>query len=276
MIQRKVSPVTAKAMEGCGLINQGQNYQFKWSYGDLKMVTRLIASSKDVNSAFEIIARHLKELELSLMSVVFCDLEGENPSIRPYRDMPGVLGSLANEFYKIGGCPIIKEARRLQQPFDALSINKKDYPSFLEKRFFNELTKLGHRRILVIPIALGRGLCNLVIGTGNRTFTPEFQTELFNSVGQTFAATLGKFPEVAKLFETKVLSTYQAEILFLVSIGTDIKEIGRVMSLGTNTIDQLAKDAQKKLGANNLPHAIAKAIAFGEISNANIGQAEQL
>lgn len=258
------------------MINRKQTYEFRWSYGDIKMVTRLIASSKDVDSAFEIIARHLKVLELSLISVVFCDLEGENPSIRPYRDMPGALGSLANEFYEIGGCPIIKEARRLQKPFDALSINKKDYPSFQEKRFLQELTKLGHRRILVIPIALGRGLCNLVIGTGKKNITSELQTELFNSVGQTFAAILTKFPEVAKLFETKVLSTLQAEILFLVSIGTDIKEIGRVMKLGASTIDLLTSDAQEKLGASNMPHAIARAIALGEISNANMGQTEHL
>lgn len=92
-----------------------------------------------------------------------------------------------------------------------------------------------------------------VMGTQSKNITAEFQTELFNNIGLGFAATLGRFPEKMRLVATKMLSTFQAELHFLVSIGTDGAGIGRAMNLGNYAIDALIHDTKIKLGATKTP-----------------------
>ena len=241
---------------------------------DIRKVTRMISASADVSSACEIMARHLKHLDLTLISVVFCDLDGMHAPIRPYRDMPQSLILLSTQFQELGGCPNIKEAERLRKPFDALQIDRNKYPDFLDQRFLDELAKLGHRHVLVLPIALGRGLANIVIGTGNQSISVELQAELFSSIGQCFGAVVTRFPEITKLFAPKILSAIQAKILFLLSIGMSRSEITGLLDVGQHTIGMLLADAQQRLRATSTTHALAKALALGEFSNMNIGEPE--
>ncbi len=253
-----------------------QTIELDWGYDDLHKVTRLISSSRDVKSACEILARHLKHLDLSLLSVFFCDLEGEQVSVHPYRDLPDSLRSLSKQFRQLGGCPNLREAKRLRKPFDALQVDRKKYPEFLEQRFLDELAKLGHLHVLVMPIALGRGLANIVVGTGARSISVGLQAELFSSIGQCFGAVITRFPEITKLFAPKILSAVQAKILFLLSIGMSRAEITRLLDLGDYAFGALLKDAQNRLHANSLPHAVAKALAVGEFSNMNMGEPDAI
>ncbi|MEX0346127.1 MAG: hypothetical protein AB3N20_14480 [Rhizobiaceae bacterium] len=250
-----------------------QPIQFDWGYGNIRKVIRLIASASDVNDACKILARHLKHIELKLICVNFCNLEGENASIRPYRDMPEALTTLSNQFHLLGVCPIIREAKKDRRPFDALNLNRNVYCEFLEQRFLDELSKLGHRHVLVLPAAFGRGLANVVVGTGEREISLQLQAELFARVGQSLAAIITRFPDITKLFETKCLSTLQAEILFLISIGTSLDDISRLTGRGDLVINALLKNAQERLNANSIPHAVARALALGEFSNMNLGAA---
>ncbi len=266
----------SKLLRGWAMKQRTQPIQYDWGYGDIRKVIRLIASASDVNDACKILARHLKHIELKLICVNFCDLEGENASIRPYRDMPEALATLSTQFYDLGGCPIIKEARLNRRPFDALNLDRNVYCEFLEQRFLDELSKLGHRHILVLPVAFGRGLANVVVGTGTREISLQLQAELFARVGQSLAAIIARFPDITKLFETKCLSTLQAEILFLISIGTSLEDIPQLTRRGECMIDALLKNAQMRLGANSIPHAVARALALGEFSNMNMDAADKI
>ena len=267
---------SSNSQGGLALKNRTQPIEYDWGYGDIRKVTRLIASAGDVKDACQILARHLRHIELKLISVNFCDLEGEQASIRPYRDMPEALASLSNQFIHLGGCPIIKEAKKSRRPFDALNIDRNVYSEFLEQRFLDELVKLGHRHVLVLPVAFGKGLSNFVVGTGDREISLKLQTELFEGIGQSLGAIITRFPEITKLFETKCLSTVQAEILFLVSIGTNPQDIAKLTGHGKFTIDALLKNAQDRLGANSTTHAVARALALGEFSNMNLGAADRI
>ncbi len=250
--------------------------ELDWGSNDIQKVTKLISSAPDLETAYRIFASHLNHMKLTLISVMISDLKGEHSSIRPYREIPKRLAALSTQFKKVGGCPITKEAKRLRKPFDALQINKKFYPGFLEQRFLDELTKLGHHHVLVFPIVLGRGLSIIVIGTGDRSVSVEFQTELFASVGQSFSATVTRFPEIMKLFETKKLTTLQAKVLFMTSIGMSKADIGKSLDYSQNTISIIVEVAKKNLSANSTPHAIAKAFALGEFSNMNISESDVL
>lgn len=270
---KEIETTTQKFQWGRAMEKKTQSIQFDWGYGDIRKVIRLIASANDVNDACKVLARHLKHIELKLICVNFCDLEGEHASIRPYRDMPEALTTLSTQFRHLGGCPIIRQSRKDRRPFDALNLDRNLYSEFLDQRFLDELSKLGHRHIPVMPVAFGRGLANVVVGTGGREISLQLQAELFARVGQSLAAIITRFPDITKLFETKCLSTLQAEILFLISIGTSLADISRLTGRGDLVVNALIKNAQKRLNANSTPHAVARALALGEFSNMNLGAA---
>jgi DNA-binding NarL/FixJ family response regulator len=61
------------------------------------------------------------------------------------------------------------------------------------------------------------------------------------------------------------LTKRQVEAVRLASIGLEIKEAARETGLGIETIKTHRKDAMNRLGAKNMPEAVAIAIRTGVI-----------
>ncbi len=121
-------------------------------------LSRNIADSDNLENACQVYEEYLKQYGLSLLSVKFCDVEGEHPALRPFAGYPNAISKLSGELRDIGGCPITKEAIKQLAPFDAVQINSRDYTDFLSARFLAELKKMDHHHIAVVPLLVGTGI----------------------------------------------------------------------------------------------------------------------
>ncbi len=240
--------------------------------GDLSKTIRLISKSEDLHSACLLVEDYFSRGEIDLLTVSFCDLMGEHPSIRPFMQYPDTLVQLSLQLRDRGGCPVINEAKWLRHPFDALQIDKSRYPDFLGQRFLAEFGKLEHRHIPVIPVMLGRGLAVFSTGFREREYTDEALVSLVSTICQITVAIIGRFPEVTKLFEPELLSTIEAEMLLFNSYGCNASEIGSQFDLSEFTVNIILDSAATKLDARNRSQAITRAIALGEISNMQLGK----
>ncbi|MEM7068309.1 MAG: helix-turn-helix transcriptional regulator [Pseudomonadota bacterium] len=238
---------------------------------ELQKVTRLISNSDDLYSACLILEDYLSYYDLQLRSVVFGRAGATNPENRAFRKDPQVLVNLSAELRETNGCPVFGKASRLRHAFDALQMRKDEMPCFLSKRYLDELAKLGHKSIAVIPIGIGSGLAAFSIGMGDKYFAGELRASLVYAMCQISIAIISRFPDVTKLFETRCLSTFEAEVMLLCANGFSNSEIAQITNLSERSVNMLFDNAALKLGARNQAHAISKSLAKGEISNLQLG-----
>ncbi len=234
---------------------------------DLIALANQLRSAKDVNWACAVLSQQLKLLNFELLSVKFCDLQDEKPPIRPYGAYPRVISDLAVELRDTGGCPISKEAQQRLSPFDAMHIQQTAQFDFLSKRFLQELQKMNHAHIAVIPIVIGRGLAVYTIGLMDTKFIGETREMLVGLICSATTLLIGQFPDVSTLFEAKLLSSNEARCVMLGSNGHSDFEIGKILGLSEHVVKHLFDSAADKLEAKTRPHLTSKALARGEISN---------
>lgn len=235
-------------------------------FGPVALVDEMCLA-RDVNSACTILEKQLQVMDSDLLSVKFCDLLDEKPAIRPFGAYPNSISQMASKLQSSGGCPISKEAQQRLAPFDAMSIDHSMHLDFLSSRFLRELKKMDHAHIAVIPVVFGRGLAVFTIGLNEKRFEGRVRETLINFICNATASLIGRFPDVANIFEAKQLSSIEARSVLLCSNGHSDLEIGKVMSLSEHAVSTLLRNATKKLGAKNRSHLTSKALALGEISN---------
>ena len=226
-----------------------------------------LRTANDVNWACAVLAQQLKLADFELLSIKFCDLHDEKPAIRPYGAYPQIISDPAVDLRDTGGCPISKEAQKRLVPFDAMAIQQADHLDFLSKRFLQEVTKMKHSHIAVIPIVFGRGLAVYTIGLKEKRFAGQLREALIGLICNATAALIGQFPEVSKLFEAKLLSSREARCAMLGSNGHSDFEIGTVLGFSEFVVNAIFKAAAEKLSAKNRSHLTSLALAKGEISN---------
>ena len=241
---------------------------------DLRKTVRLISKADDVHSACLYLKSLLADNKTSLFGVTFCDLQSGSSSIRAFCGYPEALQKMSSKLKVRGTCPIVNESIRLGRTFDLLQVDRDQYSDFLGKRYFEELEKLGHRHVAVVPLMLGRGLAIFTIGTNDRHLDGDLKSLLINSICQTTFAIIDRFPNVTKLFEARNISTVEAEALLLCSNGYSNSEISEFFGLSETTVTLMFDNASRKLGTRNQAHAVAKAVAIGEISNLHLGEHE--
>ncbi|WP_162841499.1 helix-turn-helix transcriptional regulator [Salaquimonas pukyongi] len=233
----------------------------------LPQLVRAVRTCSDIESACRLLESLLQELQIALLSVKFCDIDDKRPAIRPFGRYPCVISQLAVDMRERGGCPMTKEAVKRLVPFDALAISEQDYPDFLSKRFLQELRKVEHSHIAVVPVVIGQGLMLITAGLGKREFEGELRDQLVSVVCCFGAAIVNRFSEIAVLFESEILSRLEARVLFLFCSGFRPSQISETIDLNEVTIMLILRSVIRKLGAANIGEAIAKALAMGEIGN---------
>lgn len=226
-----------------------------------------IRSCQDIESACLLLETFLRKQDIALLSVKFCDIDDKKPAIRAFGRYPCAISQLSVELRESGGCPLTKEAVKRLMPFDAFTIDERDYPDFLSKRFLQELRKIDHGHIAVIPVIFGQGLMLVTAGLGERAFKGECRDELISIACSFGVAIAHRFNEVAVLFESEILSRLEARVLFLFCSGFCRSQIAEMINLNEVTIAIILRSVIRKLGAANSGEAIARALAMGEIGN---------
>ncbi|MCP4073930.1 MAG: hypothetical protein GY742_19720 [Hyphomicrobiales bacterium] len=232
---------------------------------DIRSAVGQISKTTDPETACSIAEQFFLSRQLKLISVIFCDRNNPSNVVRPFRNAPEKLTNIRKKMGENGICPITVEALRLLHPFEISKIDRSRFDDLLSNRFLDELSKCFSNGVFVVPVILGRGLGQLMISSNNGPFSSEDKLLIIDAVCQIAVAIICRFPEVTTFFESKRLSTLEAEALFLNSSGYTDSEIGGFLNLSDITIGLIMKTAEEKLKAKNRSQAIANAIAFGEI-----------
>lgn len=244
--------------------------------GQFRRELSKLSEQCDLHEACVLIATGLDRMGLRVCAITFVDDQGENPSVRPYRNQPEPLVQISLELQKSGTCPIIRHARTFGEVFDAKVLSLSDQTDFLAKRYLDELRKLACKQILVFPVRFGRGIAVFSIGTGNRTHDTASMEALHLELTLAVVALLSRFPDLARLFAPKTLSLMETQALFLLSSGATNSELSRVFDLSEIAVQQILRSACRKLNANSVVHAVSKAQRLGEIRHLDIGEHDLL
>ena len=239
---------------------------------EIRAVIQLVSQSSSLNDACVVAQKYFKQFDHDLVSVIFCSNDDTVPTIRPFRDLPQRLVDLAPKLQQFGGCPPKKEAQRLLQPFDWMTIPKSRYGDFMSQRFLTEVQKLPCASIFAVPVVIGGGIGVFSVGIRDAKLSAEQREELIVAVCQTATAMISRFPELSKLFEPKTLSALQASALLFAIQGLSNTQIAESLGIGEVATNIVLKSAQEKLKAANLAQTVAKALAYGEFSHMQIGE----
>ena len=239
---------------------------------EIRAVLHAINKSSSLNGACLVAQKYFRQLDHDLVSVIFCSNDDTEPTIRPFRNLPQRLVDLAPKLQQFGGCPVKKEAQRLLQPFDWMTISKSTYCDFMSQRFLSEVQKLPYASIFAVPVVIGSGIGVFSVGIMDTDLAAEKREEIIVAVCQITTAMISRFPELSKLFEPKTLSALQASALLFAIQGLSNSQIAESLGIGEVATSILLKSAQHKLQASNLAQAVAKALAYGELSHMQIGK----
>ena len=241
------------------------------SHAEIRAILQRLSKSSNLQDACDIASEYFRHHDHDLVSVIFCSNDDSVPAIRPFRNLPQSLLELAPKLQEIGGCPPKKEAQRLLQPFDWKHISRSEYPQFLSQRFLNEVEKLSYAMVLAVPVVIGKGIAVFSVGIHERNMGARAREEVIIAVCQIATAMISRFPELANLIESKLLTTVQATVMLFAIQGFSNCEISESIGLGEMAVGMIMNTAQEKLGAANLAQAVAKALAMGEFSHMQIG-----
>lgn len=225
-----------------------------------------IAHAEDVSAAALALESHLETFDAHLLSVKFCDTTDPGTVIRPFCTYPDAAIAVSQQIQVQGGCPFTKEAMHRLSAFDSCNIDRSQYATFLDRRFFAEIDKAGHRHIAIVPVLLGRALALFTIGLGERPFKGHMREMIVEAIGQAMPAFIERFQGIKTIFEKKHLSDLERQIVQLLFEGSRPSDIQSTIGFSELTISLLISNASHKLQAKNSQSLIYKALALGEIS----------
>ncbi|MEP2556877.1 MAG: hypothetical protein ABJH63_05400 [Rhizobiaceae bacterium] len=224
-----------------------------------------ISKTSDLSEACAAFAEFLRGLDAQLLSVKFCDVNDSATNLRPYSVYHEAMQQFRTGPGYPDGCPFSRESVKRLRPFSLKSIDRKDYGSLTDRRFFKELENTGHQDIAVLPVMVGSGLALMTVGLGAESFNGARRLLISDAAIHFVAAFVARFPDVARLFETKVLSPMQRQAVLLACEGLTDDEIGRKMGLSAVAVGFMFDAAAKRLHTTTRSATIYRAVVLGEV-----------
>ena len=206
-----------------------------------------------------------------LLSIKIVDIDGKHDAVRPWSNYSDGIRALSRDFQEVGGCIFHRESMSRLRPFLLSEVSRQRYESLLERRFLSEIDKLSFKDVFAIPVVMGRGVAQVLIGQ-NKVMNAEHQRAISDMIGHMIAALLVRFPELGRLFDQKRLSKMEARILGMISQGCTHEEVSAATGLSEITQNHLIESARAKLGARNRYELVRLATLLGEFD----GRGERL
>lgn len=228
-------------------------------------LVRDIENAADIAAASQIVDDNFSRYGARLLSVKICDTSGQYENLRPFSGYPKSVGNIGRQLQPTGGCPFSKEATRRLLPFDSATIDRSRYRTFLDKRFFQEIDKLPHQHIAIVPIMVGRAVALFTVGLFDSAFEGDLKDHIRDTIGQTVSTYVRRFPEVATIFEQKHLSDLERSVIQEFCSGLTMSEVSRSIDLSEIALQHLLDSAKRKLGARTRDQLIYKATILGEL-----------
>ncbi|MCJ8309207.1 MAG: hypothetical protein HRU27_11695 [Rhizobiaceae bacterium] len=224
-----------------------------------------ISTSTDLSAACGVFAEFLESLEAQLLSVKFCDINDRSSNLRPYSTYHKAMHRFRAGPGYPDGCPFSREAMKRLRPFSLQSIDRRAYGNLEDRRFFKELESTGHMDIAVLPVMIGRGLALMTVGLGKNSFSGPKRTLISDTATHFVAAIVARFPDVSRLFERKVLSEAQRQVVLLACEGHSDDEIARQLNLSTVAIGLIFNAAAERLRTKTRSATVYHAVVLGEV-----------
>ena len=231
---------------------------------ELVDVVHSVGDSSTLEEAFGFIAEFVKTQSGTLLAVKISDWSESQEPIRPHSNFPEALKAVIRQLKHQGGCPMTKESRERLAPFSYQSVDRQKYATLLDRRFFQETDRLGFKDIAIIPVMAGRGILIATVGL-NQIYDRKLRSYSSAVMPHFTAAILANFPQVAKLFEGKLLSELETSVLTAHCKGLSSQEVGELVGISVQSLPLVWKSAEKKLEASNRYQAVYRAIAIGEL-----------
>ncbi|MEP0940523.1 MAG: LuxR C-terminal-related transcriptional regulator [Rhizobiaceae bacterium] len=235
----------------------------------LRLVEK-ISTADGVEAAACALKQHFLAFDSHLLSVKFCDSADPGNAIRPFTAYPKDVLTVSQQLLSQGGCPFSKEAVRRLQAYDSCTIDRSQYATFLDRRFFMEMDKTGHQHIAIVPVMLGRAVALFTVGLLDKPFKGELRELIVEAIGQSVPAFIDRFQGIKTLFEKKHLSELERKVIQRVCEGLPSSQIEKATGLSEFTVSMLMQNAARKLQASNSQSLIYKALALGEISHSPV------
>lgn len=227
-------------------------------------LVQAIGKSSSIEEACDLIAECFATYGATLLAVKIGDWADKQPVIRPYSNYPDSIKAVSENLKLFGGCPMTRECRLRLAPFSYRSIDRQKYSSLLERRFLQETDKLGYRDIAIYPVIAGQGMIITTFGL-DQVFDEKLRAYSSGIMQHVAAALLANFPQVAKLFDGKVLSGLETRILTAHCSGMTNREICDRYDISELTLPLIWRSVEAKLEARNPYEAIHRAIVMGEL-----------
>lgn len=224
-----------------------------------------VAGCETIEDACVLFDGFLRHLNCQLLSVKFHDVENVMAPIRPFSAYPPGMRRFRGSADYQHGCPFNREAQLRLRPFSLASIDRSKYKDLKDRQFFKELEKSGHANIAILPVIIGRGVSLITIGLNDQPFEGRIRMSTADAAAHIVAAVVARFPQVANLFEKKLLNPFEVKILTFACNGKSDTEIGQRLQLSAQTIAKFKQNIRSKLGARNDAEMIFRAISTGEI-----------
>lgn len=228
-------------------------------------LVREIGEMPSLEEACKRVANFFEAYDATLLVVKVSDWSGLQPAIRPYSNIPDSIKAVSQQLKHFEGCPMTKECRSRLAPFSYQSIDRRKYTSLLDRRFFQETDKLGYRDIAIMPVIAGQGIVICTFGI-DRIFDEKLRVYSSGVMQHITAAFLANFPQVAKLFDGKLLSPLEASVLSAFCRGRSVEEVCEELDINATTVPVIWRSAEKKLEAKSRYETIHRAITMGELN----------
>jgi hypothetical protein len=232
---------------------------------DLQRSLSDIGKTSDLSEACTAFADFLQGLGAQLLSVKFCDVNDRATNLRPYSAYHEAMQQFRAGPGYPDGCPFSREAMKRLRPFSLESIDRSQYGSLADRRFFKELENTGHQNIAVLPVMIGSGLALFNVGLGDATFSVAKRLLISDAAMHFVAAFVARFPDVSRLFEKKILSSTQRQAVLLACEGWSDDEIADKIGLSAVAVRLVFDVAAKRLRTTTRSATIYRAVVLGEV-----------
>ena len=231
----------------------------------LQQALTQVGGATDLKEACFVFAEFLETLDAQLLSVKFCDINDRSSNLRPYSSYHKAMHKFRAGPGYPDGCPFSREAMKRLRPFSLQAIDRREYGNLEDRRFFKELENMGHQDIAVLPTMIGSGLALMTVGLGEASFIGPKRALISDAATHFVAAFVARFPDVSRLFETKVLSDVQRQVLLLACEGLDDDEIAQQLGLSTVAVGLIFNAAAKRLHTKTRSSTVYRAVVLGEV-----------
>ncbi len=229
-----------------------------------------VAASSAESDVVDRFVRYLSRFGYGYAIVKSIDLDECAVNQDLFNNFPNRQVELCERLQAAGNHPVMLHVEHTMLPFFVRDLPDQLRSSDLQQEYWQAFAR-DLDNVLVLPIYISEKLRGVVLAGGTAADTSletvhEIHAAVFYVVGRWLKLRQASDQPSDRVTMDGSLSKRERECLVLAARGLSEKRIARNLQISPNTVRIHATNANRKLGARSKGHAIAIAIANGEIA----------